>query len=168
MKINWKSAFEITGIGLLLILGVIILLPDFLNRDGKLPLNQGKTVTGSMNRAQQALFKENNRLATFGEIREIFGFELEGYQTDNYLIKSVYQPNLQSVMNIGQARRKVFTSYVGLVYVAKVDEEYITIAKMCKSIKSLPLSKLPQIPELPKNASTSEDINCPSGFKSLT
>ncbi|MDY6901343.1 MAG: type IV pilin-like G/H family protein, partial [Cyanobacteriota bacterium] len=116
----------------------------------------------------EALFKENNRLATFSEIRQIFGFCSEGYQTDNYLIKNIYQSNLQSVMNIGQAKRKGFKSYVGLVYVVKVAEEYITIVEMCKSIKDLPLSNIPRIPKLPKNAATSEDIKCPSGFESLT
>ncbi|MDY6901344.1 MAG: type IV pilin-like G/H family protein [Cyanobacteriota bacterium] len=166
MKINWKFALNITGVGLLLILGVIIVLPNFLNQPSIARQNVGKTFAGSMNRAQEVFFKENNRLATFGERRKLLGFEPAGYQTGNYLLKSVYQPNLQSVMNIGQAKRKGFKSYVGLVYVVKVGEEYITIKKMCESIKDLPLSKLPQIPQLPENAATSEDINCPSGFES--
>lgn len=164
MKINWKSTFQLIGIGLLLILGVMIILPNFLNVQGG-PARQaeGPTVTGTMNRAQQYLFKENNQFTTnFEEL----GIGLKS-ETEDYVYKIVFQSNPQSVMNIGQAKRKGFKSYVGLVYVVKVGEEYTTITKMCKSIKSSPLSKLPQIPELPKNAATSEDINCPSGFEPL-
>ena len=170
MKINWKSAFKITGIGLLLILGVkvvMILLPNFLNERGPARQPEGPTVTGSMNRAQQYFFKENNRLTTYNEMRNLVGFDPEGYQANDHLIKSVYQPNLQSVINIGQAKRKGIKSYVGLVYIVKVGEEYITIKEMCKSIKSSPLSDIPKIPKLPKNAAISEDIKCPSGFEPL-
>lgn len=163
MKINWKSAFKIIGIGLLLILGFMIVLPNFLTTDGKAIQPEGKTVTGSMNRAQQYFFKENNQFTTnFDELE--LGIKSE---TKDYFYKIVLQSNPQSVMHVGQTKRRGLKSYVGLVYIVKVGEEYITIKEMCESIKSSPLSDIPKIPKLPKNAATSEDINCPSGFEPL-
>ncbi len=169
MKMNWKhnkNIYIITPIFLLVL--IIFFLPNFLQRDGKLALNVGKTFAVSMNRAQEAFFKENNRLATLNEIQELFGFQPETdkyfHKTNNYFIEFVSKSNLQRVMNISTARRKGLKSYIGLVYVIKVDDKDI-IMKMCQSIKSLPLSKLPQIPKLPENATKSEDIKCPSGFQ---
>ena len=164
MKINWKLAFEITGIGLLLILGVMIILPNFLTVQGG-PARQpeGKTVTGTMNRAQQYFFKENNQFTTNFQKLEL-GIKSE---TEDYVYKIVSQSNPQSVMNVGRAKRKGMKSYVELVYVVKVNEEYTTIKKLCESNNDLPLSDIPKIPKLPENAATSEDIKCPSGFESL-
>ena len=162
MKINWKLAFKITGIGFLLILGAIIILPNFLTVQGG-PARQaeGPTVTGTMNRAQQYLFKENNQFTTNFEQLWI-GMKSE---TEGYIYKIVSQSNPQSVMNIGQAKRRGMKSYVGLVYVVKVEGEDITIAELCESKKYL--TQLPKMPKLAEDASKREDIKCPSGFESL-
>ena len=67
-------------------------------------------------------------------------------------------------MNIAQAKREGFKSYVGLVYLAETNfGETITIAKLCETTKAL--SKPPQMPRIPKNYL--EEIKCPSGFESL-
>lgn len=156
------NPYIITAIGLL-ILGVIK-APDFITvQEGPARQQEGPTVTGSMNRAQQAYFEENNELTTNLEELEL-GIRSE---TEDYVYKIVSQSNFQSVIHISQAKRKRLKSYVGFVYVTKVGENNITITQLCESIKPLRLSKLPQIPKLPENAAKSEDIKCPSGFKSL-
>ena len=123
--------------------------------------NEGKAYIGSMNRAQQAFFEKNNKLTT--NIKELeLGTKSE---MDDYVYKIVLQSNPQSVMNIGQAKRRGMKSYVGLVYVVKVEGEDITIAELCETKKYL--TQLPKMPKLAEDASKSEDIKCPSGFESL-
>lgn len=153
--------YIIATIGLLVL--VVIIAPAFKNVPGPARQQEGPTYTGSMNRAQEYYFKENNQLTTNLDELEL-GIKS---QTKNYVYKIVSQSNPQSAMHIGQAKRRGIKSYVGLVYVIKVGEENTTITQLCKSIKDLPLSKLPQIPKLPKNATKYEDVKCPSGFKSL-
>ena len=123
--------------------------------------NEGKAYIGSMNRAQQAFFEKNNKLTT--NIKELeLGTKSE---MDDYVYKIVLQSNPQSVMNIGRDKRRGMKSYVGLVYVVKVEGEDITIAELCESKKYL--TQLPKMPKLAEDASKSEDIKCPSGFESL-
>jgi hypothetical protein len=162
MKINWKFAFQLTWIGLFLVLAIKILLPNFLNKPLIARQNEGKTVTGSMNRAQQAYYLENNKFSTS---IEALGLGIK-QETNQYIYKMILQPNSQSVMNIAQSKHEKFKSYVGLVYSTKVDNdtgETITYTKLCETSEAL--SKLPQMPEIPKNSS--EIIKCPSGFKSI-
>ena len=69
-------------------------------------------------------------------------------------------------MNIAQAKREGLKSYQGLVYLTKIDNdngETATLAKLCETSESL--SKSPQMPKIPKNSS--EEIECPSGFKAV-
>lgn len=124
--------------------------------------SEGKTYTGAMNRAHQAYFLENNKFAT--NIKELqLGIKSE---TENYAYKVVPQSNqTKSVMNIAQAKRKGLKSYVGLVYLTKINGDGTTIAKLCETSEFL--SKPPKMPSLNQNASKSTDIKCPSGFKSL-
>ncbi len=123
--------------------------------------NEGKAYIGSMNRAQQAFFEKNNKLTT--NIKELeLGTKSE---MDDYVYKIVLQSNPQSVMNIGRDKRRGMKSYVGLVYVVKVEGEDITIAELCETKKYL--TQLPKMPKLAEDASKSEDIKCPSGFESL-
>ena len=123
--------------------------------------NEGKAYIGSMNRAQQAFFENNYKLTT--NIKELeLGTKSE---MDDYVYKIVLQSNPQSVMNIGRDKRRGMKSYVGLVYVVKVEGEDITIAELCETKKYL--TQLPKMPKLAEDASKSEDIKCPSGFESL-
>jgi Tfp pilus assembly protein PilE len=69
----FNPTYIITTIGLLVL--AVIIAPAFKNVPGPARQNVGKTFAGSMNRAQEAYFKENNRLATFKEIMTYIGFE---------------------------------------------------------------------------------------------
>ncbi|BAY87040.1 general secretion pathway protein H [Calothrix parasitica NIES-267] len=167
MKTNWKLAFGITGIGLLLILGVMI-APVFLSRpDGPARVQEGPTVIGSMNRAQQAYFLDNNKFTqNFGELG--LGIKPE---TDEYIYKINLKADSQSVMHIGEAKRKNLKSYVGFIYVITINGEAIPAAKLCETKQ--PLTKTPQMPKSLKDANDFaniediKNIKCPSGFKSL-
>ncbi|MEM7555415.1 MAG: type IV pilin-like G/H family protein [Cyanobacteria bacterium P01_A01_bin.84] len=118
---------------------------------------EGKTYVGSMNRAQQAYILENNKFAT--NLKELqIGIKSE---TDNYTYKVVSPPGNKSVMNMAQAKRTELNSYVGLVYVSKVNGENTTFTKLCQTNQSI--SKPPEMPTI----STSGKIQCPSGFQPL-
>ncbi len=130
------------------------------NQANKSREGEGKTYVGSMNRAHQAYFVDNNKFATKLEELEL-GIKSE---TEDYVYTIVPQPgNTKSVMNIGQAKSENLKSYVGLVYLTEVNGETVTLAKLCETSQAL--SKPPQMPTIPKNSS--EQIECPSGFTSL-
>jgi len=131
---------------------------------GKNPPNkarnrEAKTIVGSMNRAQQAYYLENDKFSTkFSEL----GLGLK-QETEHYVYKIVPQSS-KSIMNIGQAKVKGLNSYVGLVYITEVNNgEKITLAKLCETTQAL--SRTPKMPRIPNNSS--EEIKCPSGFKAL-
>lgn len=116
-----------------------------------------------MNRAQQAYYLENDK---FSASIEELGLGIKP-ETEDYTFKIVNQSNQKkSVMNIAQAKREGFKSYVGLVYLTKIDNdtgETVTLAKLCETDRAL--SKPPKMPKIPNNSS--EKIECPSGFKAV-
>lgn len=118
--------------------------------------SEAKTVVGVMNRAQQAYYLENGKFSTkFNEL----GLGLK-QEAENFAYKIVPQSS-KIVMNIGRAKRKGLSSYVGLVYVTKNDDgETITRAKLCETNKVL--SRPPRMPRIRQNSL--EGIKCPSGF----
>jgi serine/threonine protein kinase len=129
----------------------------FRNQNNKARESEGKIYIGSMNRAQQAFFVENNKFAE--NISDLaLGIKPE---MKNYTFKIVRQSNqTKSVINIAQTNYQGLKSFIGLVYVEKVNgtNNIIPIAKVCEANQSL--SQIPKIPETP-----SKEIQCPSGFK---
>lgn len=143
----------------------IVTVEDQINeaqkRKEKARSSEGKVYVGSMNRAQQAYFLENDKFSTS---IEKLGLGIKP-ETEDYVYKIVPQSNQkQSVMNIAQAKRKGLKSYVGLVYFTKINNsEIVTRANLCETTQAL--SKPPKMPKIPKDSS--EEIKCPSGFKAM-
>ena len=129
------------------------------NQPDKARNSEAKTIVGSMNRAQQAYYLENDKFST--KLSELgLGVKQE---TEHFAYKVVPQSS-KSVMNIGQAKVKGLNSYVGLVYLIKTNNgETVTFAKLCET--SRVLSRPPRMPRIPQNSS--EEIKCPSGFTTL-
>ncbi len=156
----FNPTYIITTIGLLVL--AVTIAPAFRNVPGPARQNEGKTVTGSMNRAQQAYYLENNKFSTS---IEALGLGIKP-EIDKYIYKIILQPDSQSVMNIAQSKHEKFKSYVGLVYLTKIDNdtgETTTNAQVCETNQAL--SRLPKMPNVPKYYS--EEIECPSVFKAI-
>lgn len=140
----------------------VVALADIAkNQAKKARQSEGKTYIGTMNRAHQAYFLENNKFATTIEELQI-GIKSE---TENYIYKIVPESNQsKSVMNVAQAKREGLKSYTGLVYVTEDNNgEKITNVKLCETNQAL--SKPPKMPTIPNKSS--EKIKCPSDFKAL-
>ncbi|MEL6458602.1 MAG: type IV pilin-like G/H family protein [Cyanobacteria bacterium J06641_2] len=135
----------------------IIPLGDAGKKQADRELNkEAKTVVGAMNRAQQAYYLENAKFST--EFNKL-GLGMSK-KTEHYTYRIVPQSS-KSVMNIGRAKRRGLSSYIGLVYLTKASSgETVTLAKICETDNNL--SRLPRMPRIPRNSS--EEISCPRGF----
>ncbi|BAZ32894.1 serine/threonine protein kinase [Cylindrospermum sp. NIES-4074] len=141
-------------VGLFLLIGAIA-LPSFLNQANKAKQSEAKTYIGSMNRAQQAYFLENNKFSsTIAELQ--LGIKSE---TQNYSYSvNVINPK-QSVRLTAKAKVSGLKSYTGAVFVQNA-KEFLTIAGTCET--TAPSQTPPNMPELVKGA-----IQCPAGSQSL-
>ena len=119
---------------------------------------EGRLSINSMNSAQQAYFLENDKFTTELEMQS---------KVENYDLKIVPLSDTdKGIMHIAQAKREDIKNYLGLVYAIKVNGADLTISQVCEAETNIPLTSTPEVPQLIENA-TSEDIKCPSGFKSL-
>ena len=112
---------------------------------------------GSMNRAQQAYFIENNRLTS--KLNDLgIGIKPE---TENYSYSiRMLSPTL--IQNIAVPKRDKLKSYMGIVYVfqSKENNETLTMGVMCESRQ--PSRNAPPLPLMKGN-----DAHCPAGFNNL-
>lgn len=117
---------------------------------------EAKQYIGSMNRAQQAYYVENNKFAK--EINDLgIGIETE---TKNYRYKIVPQNNsTQSVMMTAQAKSPELRSYTGAVFVVKENNKYLPVTVICETNE--PSSTPPSMPTLPSNLKAG--IQCSDG-----
>ena len=138
----------------------IVSLADFLNQTIS-QVNDLEIITylDSINRRQQAYFSEKGN---FSQNLNNLGWHMKR-EIQNYVFNIFSQSNPQRVMIVGQPKSEGIKTYVGLVYAIKIVENNMTIKKICET--NQPFSKFPQIPKLPKNSTTSEDIQCPPGFE---
>ena len=120
----------------IIIIGILsaIALPSFLNQANKARQSEAKNVVGSMNRAQQAYYLENNNeFAT-----EVLNLAL-GIQTssDNYVYEIVGKTPSEFVTNKARSKSKGLKSYAGVTYTKDQTSngvtESITLASMCES-----------------------------------
>ena len=120
---------------------------------------EAKIGVASMNRAQQAYYIENGKFSTkFNDL----GLALK-QETEHFAYKIAPQSS-KSVMNIGRAKRRGLSSYVGLVYLTKTNSgETITRTKICETDNNL--ARPPRMPRIPQNSS--EEIKCPYGFMNV-
>lgn len=124
----------------IIIIGILsaIALPSFLNQANKAKQSEAKTYVGSMNRAQQAFYLENNRFA--GEGLDEFGKLGLGVatETDNYKYQIAGGgTGAKSVTNQGIVADDAapLKAYVGGVVIGTVEatSEATTLAVLCES-----------------------------------
>jgi type II secretory pathway pseudopilin PulG len=131
-------------------------ITNFVNEQNKGSQSEGKQNLGTMNRAQQAYYLENEKFAS--RLEELgVGINPE---TENYRYRIVPQGNqTRSVMMTAQAKNAGLKSYTGAVFVVKVKDEDLTLAEICETDE--PSSTPPAMPSAPKNGTT--EIQCPAG-----
>ncbi|MEH2366520.1 type IV pilin-like G/H family protein [Nostoc sp.] len=126
----------------IIIIGILsaIALPSFLNQANKAKQSEAKTYTGSMNRAQQAYYLEQNQFAAQGDFGKL-GLGV-ATQTTNYIYKITGGGTGTPSLATNQAKTVIDTaplkSYVGGVSIATqaATSEATTIAILCESDKA--------------------------------
>ncbi len=123
--------------------------------------SEGKIMVGTLNRAQQAYYLENDRFSTspddlgLGKISE----------TPSYKYRLFLAPNRQPVaMQVGVPNLSDLPTFIGFVRIEKTPrDEAMTIAILCTSEK--PAAPMPLWNAIDyKNPKKGEPIACPKGF----
>ena len=122
----------------IIIIGILsaIALPSFLNQATKARQSEAKNYVGSMNRAQQAFYLENNNAFTTSVVVLALGVKT---QTENFLYEITDAKNTGSfVTNKARATKKALKSYAGVTYTATQTingvEDAITLANLYETI----------------------------------
>ena len=123
----------------IIIIGILsaIALPSFLNQANKAKQSEAKTYIGSMNRAQQAYYMENNVFAdnpSFGKL----GLGIP-QTTPNYTY-TVYGGGtngaVQAAASPAVGSSAAVKAYVGATKVGQLNGEATTLAVLCEAVKS--------------------------------
>ena len=122
----------------IIIIGILsaIALPSFLNQATKARQSEAKNYIGSINRAQQAYYLENNNAFTTSVVVLALGIKT---QTENYKYEITAAKTTGSfVTNKARATKKALKSYAGVTYTSSqtvngvVDS--ITLANLYETI----------------------------------
>jgi type IV pilus assembly protein PilA len=126
----------------IIIIGILsaIALPSFLNQATKARQSEAKNYIGSMNRAQQAYYLENNNAFTTSVVVLALGIKT---QTENYLYEITDAKNTGSfVTNKARATKKALKSYAGVTYTSSQTVngvvDAITLANLYETIAPAP------------------------------
>ena len=123
---------------------------------------EGKQIIGTMNRAQQAFYLENEK---FGTTIEELGIGIEP-EDENYRYQVVPQGDqTQSVMMTAQAKGPELRSYTGTVFVVKDGDDLLTVAGICET--DTPSSTPPAMPTAPSKTQGRWMIQCPTASHPL-
>lgn len=155
----------------IIIIGILsaIALPSFLNQANKAKQSEAKTYVGSMNRAQQAYYLENNQFAdqsNFGNLGLGIATQTVNYK---YVIKVGGSTNSSGVTNQAQLvnENAPLKAYIGGVGVATqtTTSEAMTIAILCEA-------QNPGVNNGPRGTeevtfSTNGAPSCPTNYVSL-
>jgi len=148
----------------IIIIGILsaIALPSFLNQANKARQSEAKNAVGSMNRAQQAFYLENNSEFTSQVSNLALGIKTS---TENYLYV-INTPDLSvQVTNKGKAKATALKSYAGVTYTStqQVDgiNESITLASMCEGNKPI-TAKITTGENIPNGTNNGD---CPANMK---
>ncbi|MEA5626235.1 type IV pilin-like G/H family protein [Nostoc sp. UHCC 0251] len=152
----------------IIIIGILsaIALPSFLNQANKAKQSEAKTYVGSMNRAQQAFYLEQNKFANSDEFGQL-GLGV-ATQTTNYIYK-IEGGGASSSIVTNQAKTVIdlapLKSYVGGVGIAtqSATSEATTIAILCEAEKA----KVNSGADVAAATYTANGPSCPTSFASL-
>ncbi|MDZ8035342.1 MULTISPECIES: type IV pilin-like G/H family protein [unclassified Nostoc] len=152
----------------IIIIGILsaIALPSFLNQANKAKQSEAKTYTGSMNRAQQAFYLEQNAFAAQADFGKL-GLGV-ATQTTNYIYKIDGGGASASIVT-NQAKTVIdnapLKSYVGGVGIATqaATSEATTIAILCEANQA----RVNTGADVAAATYTANGPSCPANFTSL-
>ncbi|MHC5768492.1 MAG: type IV pilin-like G/H family protein [Nostoc sp.] len=159
----------------IIIIGILsaIALPSFLNQANKAKQSEAKTYTGSMNRAQQAFYLEQNKFAAQADFGSLgLGIATE---TSNYIytINGGGTANSSQVSNLAAtvlatAPLKTYMGNVGVTTQAATSEA-TTIALLCEASQARVNSGAAPDTTIGNSFnSTTNSPTCATGFVSLS
>ncbi|NEO75679.1 type IV pilin-like G/H family protein [Moorena sp. SIO4G3] len=164
----------------IIIIGILsaIALPSFLNQANKAKQSEARTYVGSMNRAQQAYFLENNEFVTdSGDFSEL-GLGIST-RTDNYLygLKDGGD-SPKSVSNYADPRKKgtdqaddksSLKAYQGITALGQItgSNEATTLAVLCEALDVTQFDG-PLGSDVDVNFNADENPECNTGWKDLS
>ncbi|MBT9315228.1 type IV pilin-like G/H family protein [Leptothoe spongobia] len=167
----------------IIIIGILaaIALPSFLNQANKAKQSEAKTYIGSINRAQQAYYLENNEFATHDVFTQLgLGIDTE---TVNYKYSVATDGNnKQYALSVADPDGDALKAYAGGVKLGTVagTGEATTLAILCEALKA-PIEPSGADPTADDdlgsvgggltaaalNLNTTGDLVCPATFKDL-
>jgi hypothetical protein len=133
-------------------------ITSFAKQKAEASQSEGRQRIGSMTRAQQAYFLENDKFA--GSIKDLaLGINSE---TTNYSFRTISQGNQkQQVVMTATAKKPELKSYTGIVYLIKNKKDVFTQSAICETEQ--PSMTAPAKPKLPTKST--ETVQCPSGSR---
>ncbi|MBD2524914.1 type IV pilin-like G/H family protein [Nostoc sp. FACHB-133] len=158
----------------IIIIGILsaIALPSFLNQANKAKQSEAKTYTGSMNRAQQAFYLEQNKFAAQGDFGTL-GLGI-ATQTSNYIYTILgggtngSQVSNQAATVLPAAPLKTYMGNVGVTTQAATSEA-TTIALLCEATQArVNGGAVPDATIANSFNSTTNSPTCPTNFVSLS
>ncbi|NEQ65786.1 MAG: prepilin-type N-terminal cleavage/methylation domain-containing protein [Symploca sp. SIO2D2] len=156
----------------IIIIGILsaIALPSFLNQANKAKQSEARTYVGSMNRAQQAYYLENNEFANeenFGGLglgvatsTENYKYDIDGGGPDSTTVTNQAQPAKDT------ASIKAYVGGVGLANVAATSEA-TTLAVLCEAETPIAIKKALDGTQTP-TFNLDKAPTCPNEYKDLT
>ncbi|MEO0457099.1 MAG: type IV pilin-like G/H family protein [Cyanobacteria bacterium P01_A01_bin.114] len=149
----------------IIVLGILsaIALPSFLSQASKAKQSEGRTYVGSMNRAQQAYYLENDQ---FADNLELLGTGLSP-QTNNYDYSIVSNSaELAYAVNVGNPRLETIKGYYGPAKIGPdATSAVATLTTLCESDTLGTFTSAPTYPDF--NLGVNGVPKCASGFKQL-
>ncbi|NEQ49505.1 MAG: prepilin-type N-terminal cleavage/methylation domain-containing protein [Leptolyngbya sp. SIO3F4] len=123
----------------IIIIGILaaIALPSFLNQANKAKQSEAKTYIGSINRAQQAYYLENNEFATHATFTQL-GLGIDT-KTTNYTYSIATDANNDSyAISVADPEGSALKAYAGAVRLGTVQGtgEATTLAILCEALKA--------------------------------
>lgn len=145
------------------------LLEQLFPQPQKAKQSEARQYIGSINRAEQAFFLENDRFTTsLQELGIGIKSETNNYRYRIFLLQrpGASRPELKTaVWSIAIPKQPNLKSYVGVVWIGNVPHfnELTSRAILCES--SQPTLKLPPAPTF-RTSKEGPEANCPKGFMS--
>ncbi|MEH2438991.1 type IV pilin-like G/H family protein [Nostoc sp.] len=157
----------------IIIIGILsaIALPSFLNQANKAKQSEAKTYTGSMNRAQQAFYLEQNKFAAQADFGSL-GLGI-ATQTSNYIYTILgggttngSQVSNQAATVLAAAPLKTYMGNVGVTTQAATSEA-TTIALLCEATQARVNGGVVPDATIANSFGASNSPTCATGFTSL-
>nr|WP_281062903.1 type IV pilin-like G/H family protein [Limnoraphis robusta] len=120
--------------------------------------SEARQYLSSINKGQEAHYAEESRFGT--SIRELgIGIKAE---TENYIYQIVVGADQRNAIATATSKHSDLTSFTAVIFVMNQNGSETTVTQICETEEP---SKLP--PPTPKSPTDNDEIECPSGSRSL-